>query len=81
MKTRIIYHKFLGSDENGFTYEIKFNKSLENTVRMNSMCYGLDRYDRFKWFWMFVHNMIAHPLLETRTKWAARFHNWTAGKF
>lgn len=27
-----------------------------------------------------IHNLIAHPLLITRTKWADKFHDWTANK-
>lgn len=33
-----------------------------------------------QFFWKFVHNVIAHPLLETGFRWADRFHNWTADK-
>lgn len=32
-------------------------------------------------FWGIVHNAIAHPLLVTGTKWADRFHDWTAEKW
>jgi hypothetical protein len=76
-KTRIISHTFKGSNEHGYTYEITF-KSLEDTVRMDSMCKGLNRYDRMRPFWSFIHNLICHPLLITRTKWADNFHDWTA---
>lgn len=31
-------------------------------------------------FWRAVHNIVAHPLLETGTQWAVRFHDWTAEK-
>lgn len=31
-------------------------------------------------FWFFVHNVIAHPLLAFGTRWADRFHDWTADK-
>lgn len=31
-------------------------------------------------FWYIIHNMLAHPLLITGTKWADRFHDWTANK-
>jgi hypothetical protein len=30
--------------------------------------------------WSFIHNVIAHPLLVFKTKWADRFHDWTAEK-
>ena len=30
--------------------------------------------------WFIVHNAIAHPLLTLNTKWADRFHDWTANK-
>ncbi len=30
--------------------------------------------------WYLIHNLIAHPLLITGTKWAERFHDWTADK-
>lgn len=33
-----------------------------------------------QFFWDFVHNVIAHPLLITRSKWADKFHDWTANK-
>ena len=36
--------KFLGSDEYGYTYEIKFNKSLEHTGRYEGIEQGLDAY-------------------------------------
>jgi hypothetical protein len=28
-------------------------------------------------FWFAVYNILAHPLLATRAKWADRFHDWT----
>lgn len=31
-------------------------------------------------FWRFIHNVVAHPLLETGTEWANRFHDWTADR-
>lgn len=31
-------------------------------------------------FWEIIHNLIAHPLLVTRTRWAERFHDYTARK-
>lgn len=33
-------------------------------------------------FWMFIHNVIAHPLmaLSFYSKWADNFHDWTAKK-
>lgn len=31
-----------------------------------------------EWFWNTTHNLIAHPLLVTQTKWATQFHDWTA---
>ena len=31
-------------------------------------------------FWKFVHNVIAHPLLELDCDFAERFHDWTADK-
>lgn len=31
-------------------------------------------------FWSIVHNLIAHPLLITGSKWADKFHDWTADK-
>lgn len=31
-------------------------------------------------FWEIVHNLIAHLLLITGSKWADRFHDWTADK-
>jgi hypothetical protein len=31
-------------------------------------------------FWYIVHNIIAHPLLIFNTKWAEKFHDWTANK-
>lgn len=31
-------------------------------------------------FWFIIHNLIAHPLLVTKTNWANRFHDWTAKK-
>ena len=33
-----------------------------------------------KTFWHFVHNVIAHPLLVTKTDWSVRFHDCTADK-
>lgn len=80
-KTRIMSHTFKGSDKCGYTYEITFNKSLEHTARMKAMCKGLDRYDKWRGFWIAIHNLIAHPLLITNTKWANKFHNWTGNKF
>jgi hypothetical protein len=38
----------------------------------------IERKPRF--FWSFIHNVFAHPLLITGTKWADRFHDWTADK-
>lgn len=31
-------------------------------------------------FWFDVHNLIAHPLLLTRARWADRFHDWSAAR-
>lgn len=85
MKTEIKSHTFKGLNKGdgweSYTYEITFNKSLEHTARMEAMCRGLDKYDRWKGFWLFVHNIIAHPLLVTNAKWAYKFHDWTANKF
>ncbi|MDB5200563.1 MAG: hypothetical protein JWO92_2526 [Chitinophagaceae bacterium] len=33
-----------------------------------------------KKIWSIIHNLIAHPLLIFGTKWADRFHDWTADK-
>lgn len=79
-KMRIVSHTFKGSESYGYTYEITFNRSLEDTVRMDAMCKGLDRYDRMKPFWTFIHNVIAHPLLALNTRWSHRFHDWTANR-
>lgn len=38
--------KFLGSDEFGYNYELRFNKSLENISRFRGMEKGLDDYVR-----------------------------------
>lgn len=73
-------HKFNGEINGNYSYEITFNKSLEDTVRMNAMCRGLDRFDKMKPFWRFIHNLICHPLLITNAKWAYKFHNWTANR-
>lgn len=44
---KIYYHIFKGKTENGaYIYEIGFNKSLDNTLRMNGMCEGLDARER-----------------------------------
>lgn len=33
-------------------------------------------------FWVFVHNLIAHPLMAIsgESRWSERFHEWTAGR-
>lgn len=82
-KNKIILHRFIGgNDEIGYKYEIVFNRSLEHTARMaGGIEKGLDRYDRWTGFWEAIHNLIAHPLLVTKSKWAYRFHDWTANKF
>lgn len=36
--------------------------------------------ESMKLFWSIVHNLIAHPLLITRARWADRFHDWTADR-
>ena len=33
-----------------------------------------------KKIWNIIHNLIAHPLLITNTKWADNFHDFTANK-
>lgn len=33
-----------------------------------------------KTLWFIIHNLIAHPLLVTGSKWADKFHDWTANK-
>lgn len=79
-KTRITSHRFIGNECGSYTYEISFNKSLEDTVRMDAMCSGLDRYDRMRPFWSFVHHMIAYPLLITNSKWAYRFYRQSGNR-
>ena len=40
-------HRFEGGNPtDGYTYTICFNKSLNNTRRMNGMCTGLDEAER-----------------------------------
>lgn len=34
-----------------------------------------------QFFWKFVHNAMAHPLLVTGTEWSFRFHDWTADQW
>jgi hypothetical protein len=43
---RINSFKFLGSDDDGFFYVIKFNRSLQDTERMVGIVEGLDRAER-----------------------------------
>jgi hypothetical protein len=81
MKTKIMSHTFKGRGSGGYTYEITFNKSLEHTCRMDAMCKGLDKYDKWRKFWLAVDLFIAEPLLKTRTKWADKFYKYTGRKF
>jgi len=46
-KYEILQHTFLGRDERGCcTYKITFNRSLDNTIRMQGMCKGLDEAEK-----------------------------------
>lgn len=85
MKTenmKIMSHTFIGgSEKDGYTYEITFNRSLQHTCRMGAMCEGLDRYDRRSNFWFIIHSVIASPLYLTGWVWTKRFFMWTNTKF
>ena len=81
-KTRIISYTFKGEDNNGnFTYEITFNKSLMHTARMDAMCKGLDRYDRYSNLWYLFHSIVSCPLKLLNFQWTKKLHRYTSNKF
>lgn len=43
---RIVSSRFIDSDENLFTYEITFNKSLVHTGKFSGIEKGLNKYDK-----------------------------------
>jgi hypothetical protein len=58
-KMKIRSHTFLGSDDFGYKYEITFNNSLEHTCRMNAMTDGLNRFDKWRGFYLWLFNFVS----------------------
>lgn len=46
MKYKITMHRFEGVQNGDYCYTIWFNKSLNNTDRMDGMCKGLDKAEK-----------------------------------
>lgn len=44
-KYKIISSRFMGDNNDTYTYEITFNKSLEHTGKFKAIEEGLDRFD------------------------------------
>ena len=58
-KMQIRSHTYLGCSEGGYKYEITFNHSLENTCRMDAMTDGLNRFDRWRSFYLWLFNFVS----------------------
>lgn len=58
-KYQIKSHTFKGSNDFGYTYEITFNRSLNDTERMNNgIAGGLNRYIRRKQIRFIIESLV-----------------------
>jgi hypothetical protein len=81
-KNSITCHKFLGENNGHYKYEITFNRSLEHTGRIhNGISLGLNRFDKWRWFWRLIHKIPDLLLDYTKAKWVKKFYHYTNNRF